>query len=184
MAVAQRLYEAGKITYMRTDSVNLSALALNTAKKKITEMHGADYVKARKYKTKSKSAQEAHEAIRPTFIENEMVEGTVQEKKLYNLIWKRTIASQMQDAITEKTTVTIDVSTVSEKFIATGEVLKFDGFLKVYFEGADDENGSNNGKGQGLLPPIKSGDSLIVKEIAATERFTPVSYTHLRAHET
>ncbi|NQU88421.1 MAG: type I DNA topoisomerase, partial [Mariniphaga sp.] len=177
MSVAQRLYEAGKITYMRTDSVNLSNLALNTAKKKITEMLGEKYVKTRKYKTKSKSAQEAHEAIRPSYIDQEIVDGSAQEKKLYDLIWKRTIASQMQDAILERTTITINISAATEKFLATGEVLIFDGFLKVYMEGTDDENG--NGKGQGLLPPIKTGDSLNSSEISANERFTlkPPRYT-------
>lgn len=177
MTVAQRLYEAGQITYMRTDSVNLSNLALNSAKKKITEMFGEKYVKTRQYKTKSKNAQEAHEAIRPTYIENETIEGTAQEKKLYDLIWKRTIASQMEDAILERTTATIDISTTPQKFIATGEVLIFDGFLNVYFEGTDDENG--NGNGDELLPPLTSGDFLDLKLITATERFSqkPPRYT-------
>lgn len=177
MSVAQRLYEAGKITYMRTDSVNLSTLALNTAKKKITEMLGEKYVKTRQYKTKSKNAQEAHEAIRPTYMENETIDGTAQEKRLYDLIWKRTIASQMEDAVLERTTATINISTTNEKFIASGEVLIFDGFLKVYFEGTDDENG--NGSGQELLPPVKAGDSLKSAGIAANQRFTqkPPRYT-------
>jgi DNA topoisomerase-1 len=177
MAVAQRLYEAGQITYMRTDSVNLSNLALNASKQKITEMFGEKYVKTRQYKTKSKNAQEAHEAIRPTYIEYETIEGTAQEKKLYDLIWKRTIASQMEDAILERTTATIDISTTAEKFIATGEVLIFDGFLNVYFEGTDEENG--NGNGDELLPPLKAGDLLESKNIVATERFTqkPPRYT-------
>jgi DNA topoisomerase I len=177
MSVAQRLYEAGKITYMRTDSVNLSSLALNTAKKKIAEMLGEKYVKTRQYKTKSKNAQEAHEAIRPTYIENETIEGSAQEKRLYDLIWKRTIASQMEDAILERTTATIDISTTNEKFIASGEVIIFDGFLKVYYEGTDDENG--NGNGQEILPPVKAGDRLKSNGITATERFTqkPPRYT-------
>ena len=139
MAVAQRLYESGKITYMRTDSVNLSGLAINTSKNKIKDLHGDKYIKTRQYKTKSKSAQEAHEAIRPTFMDNETIDGSSQEQRLYELIWKRTIASQMADAILERTTVTIDISTTSEKFNATGEVLIFDGFLKVYMESSDDE---------------------------------------------
>ena len=179
MSVAQRLYEAGKITYMRTDSVNLSNLALNTAKKEISRLLGEKYVKIRKYKTRSKNAQEAHEAIRPTYLEQETIEGTTQEKRLYDLIWKRTIASQMEDAILEKTTVTIDISTTPEKFVATGEVLIFDGFLKVYLEGTDEEYSNGNGKGQGLLPPIKAGDRLEATEIEALERFTqrPPRYT-------
>lgn len=177
MAVAQRLYEAGKITYMRTDSVNLSGLALNTAKKKITEMLGEEYVKIRQYKTKSKNAQEAHEAIRPTYIEHETIDGTAQEKKLYDLVWKRTIASQMEDAVIERTTATIDISTTKEKFIASGEVIIFDGFLKVYYEGTDEEN--SNGSGQELLPPVKAGDPLKPDGIVATERFSqkPPRYT-------
>ncbi len=177
MAVAQRLYEAGKITYMRTDSVNLSGLALNTAKKKIAEMHGEKYIKTRQYRTKSKNAQEAHEAIRPTYIDQEVVEGTNQEKRLYELIWKRTIASQMAEALLERTTVSIDISTTPEKFTATGEVLIFDGFLKVYIESIDDENG--NGSEAGLLPPMKVGSRIKASEITATERFTqkPPRYT-------
>ncbi len=179
MAVAQRLYEAGKITYMRTDSVNLSGLALNTAKKKITDTLGEKYVKTRQYKTKSKSAQEAHEAIRPTYIDQENIEGSAQEKRLYELIWKRTIASQMADAKLEKTTVTIDISTTSEKFTASGEVLVFDGFLKVYIESSDDENGNGNGTGQGIIPPVKVGNQLRLNQMVATERFTakPPRYT-------
>jgi DNA topoisomerase I len=177
MSVAQRLYEAGKITYMRTDSVNLSSMAINTAAKKITELHGDKYVKTRQYKTKSKGAQEAHEAIRPTYIDHETVGGTAQEKRLYELIWKRTIASQMADAELEKTTVTIDVSSVTDKFLATGEVIIFDGFLKVYMESTDDDNISQNG--QDLIPPLKVNDLLKSKIIQATERFTqrPPRYT-------
>lgn len=177
MSVAQKLYEAGKITYMRTDSVNLSSMAINTAAKKITELHGEKYVKTRQYKTKTKGAQEAHEAIRPTYIDHETVSGTAQEKRLYELIWKRTIASQMADAELEKTTVTIDITTVPEKFVATGEVIIFDGFLKVYMESTDDENGSQNS--QDLIPPIKVNDVLMSKLIQATERFTqrPPRYT-------
>jgi DNA topoisomerase-1 len=177
MSVAQKLYEAGKITYMRTDSVNLSSMAINTAAKKITELHGDKYVNTRQYKTKSKGAQEAHEAIRPTYIDHETVGGTAQEKRLYDLIWKRTIASQMADAELEKTTVTIDVSSVTDKFMATGEVIIFDGFLKVYMESTDDENGSQSS--QELIPPLKVNDVLKNKIIQATERFTqrPPRYT-------
>jgi len=179
MAVAQRLYEAGKITYMRTDSVNLSSLAIHTAKKKITEWLGEKYVKTRKFKTKSKSAQEAHEAIRPTYLNQEIIDGSSSEKKLYELIWKRTIASQMQDALLERTTVTIHVSTVTEQFQASGEMLLFDGFLKVYREDTDDENRNHSGPGQDLLPPIQTGDTLEVTEIEASEKYTqkPPRYT-------
>ncbi len=178
MAVAQRLYENGRITYMRTDSVNLSGLAINTAKQKIIDLHGEEYVKIRKYHTKSKGAQEAHEAIRPTYMNNETVEGSNQEKRLYELIWKRTIASQMADAKLEKTTVNITVSTAPEKFVATGEVLIFDGFLKVYMESTDDENG-NNSTAQDIIPPLKANDELRMSEIVATQRFSqrPPRYT-------
>ncbi|MBT6004609.1 MAG: type I DNA topoisomerase, partial [Prolixibacteraceae bacterium] len=171
MAVAQRLYENGKITYMRTDSVNLSGLALNTAKQKIKDLHGDKYVKTRKYKTKAKGAQEAHEAIRPTYLNNETVDGSSQEKRLYELIWKRTIASQMADAKLERTTVSISISNTPEKFIANGEVLIFDGFLKVYIESTDDENG-NNRNGQVIIPPLKVNDSLQMASVVATKRFS------------
>ncbi|WP_321370207.1 type I DNA topoisomerase [uncultured Draconibacterium sp.] len=170
MAVAQRLYESGKITYMRTDSVNLSGLAINTSKQKITELHGENYVKIRKFKTKAKGAQEAHEAIRPTYIENQTVDGSSQEQRLYELIWKRTIASQMADAILERTNVTIDVSNASEKFQATGEVIVFDGFLKVYIESTDDENA--NGNGQTLIPPVHVNDPLKMTSVVSTQRFS------------
>jgi len=171
MAVAQRLYEGGKITYMRTDSVNLSNMAINTAKQKILDLHGEDYLKIRKYQTKSKGAQEAHEAIRPTYMSNETVEGSNQERRLYELIWKRTIASQMADAKLEKTTVNISVSTATERFTATGEVLIFDGFLKVYMESTDDENG-NSGPAQDIIPPLKANDALSMSEIIAMQRFS------------
>lgn len=178
MSVAQRLYESGKITYMRTDSVNLSSLAINTSKKKIEELHGENYVKIRKFKTKSKGAQEAHEAIRPTYMDQETVDGTSQEQRLYELIWKRTIASQMADAIMERTTVTIDVSTAAEKFIASGEVIVFDGFLRVYIESTDDE-GQGNGNGQSIIPPLHAKDVLSMEKTIATERFSqrPARYT-------
>jgi DNA topoisomerase-1 len=178
MAVAQRLYESGKITYMRTDSVNLSNLALNTSKKKIEDLHGEKYVKTRKFKTKAKGAQEAHEAIRPTYMENETVDGSSQEQRLYELIWKRTIASQMADAILERTNVTINVSTAAESFQATGEVIVFDGFLRVYIESTDDENGGN-GNGQTIIPPLHVNDKLEMTSVISTERFTqrPPRYT-------
>jgi DNA topoisomerase I len=178
MAVAQRLYESGKITYMRTDSVNLSNLAINTAKQKIIDLHGDDYLKIRKYRTKSKGAQEAHEAIRPTYMNQEVVEGSSQEKRLYELIWKRTIASQMADAKLEKTTVNISVSTAYEKFVASGEVLIFDGFLRVYMESTDDENGNSRNE-QDIIPPLQANDALEMSEIIATQRFSqrPPRYT-------
>jgi DNA topoisomerase I len=178
MAVAQRLYESGKITYMRTDSVNLSSLAINTSKQKIEELHGEKYVKIRKFRTKSKGAQEAHEAIRPTYMDNETVDGSSQEQRLYELIWKRTIASQMADAIMEKTTVTIHISNASERFIASGEVIVFDGFLRVYIESTDDDN-SSNANGQSIIPPLHANDKLDLSSIVATERFTqrPARYT-------
>lgn len=177
MSIAQKLYEAGKITYMRTDSVNLSSLAINTAAQKIRELHGDKYIKTRQYKTKSKGAQEAHEAIRPTYMNNESEGSTAQEKKLYELIWKRTIASQMADAELERTTVTIDISTVSEKFVATGEVIIFDGFLKVYLESTDDDNGQQHS--DDLIPPLRVKDKMEQVSIEATERFTqrPPRYT-------
>ncbi|MEE4198479.1 MAG: type I DNA topoisomerase [Bacteroidales bacterium] len=176
MAVAQRLYEAGKITYMRTDSVNLSGMAINTAKKVILDEFGEKYLKIRKYSTRSKGAQEAHEAIRPTFIDQQTVSGSDREKRLYDLIRKRTLASQMSDALLEKTTISIDISNQDKKFVATGEVLKFDGFLKVYIESSDDENDEET---KGLLPPVTQGESLDYLSIFATERFThhPPRYT-------
>jgi len=176
MSVAQKLYEAGKITYMRTDSVNLSDLATGMAKQVITKEFGAQYSQSRQYKTKSKGAQEAHEAIRPTYMDKPDVAGSTQEKRLYELIWKRTVASQMSDAQLEKTTVTIDISTTSEKFVATGEVIKFDGFLKLYIESHDDENEEEK---DSLLPPINVGQNLTANEITATQRFTlhPPRYT-------
>ncbi|MDX9908216.1 MAG: type I DNA topoisomerase [Mariniphaga sp.] len=180
MAVAQRLYESGKITYMRTDSVNLSDLALTTAKQKITELHGEKYVKIRKYQTKSKGAQEAHEAIRPTYMNQESVDGNPEEKRLYDLIWKRTMASQMADAELERTTVTISVSTAPEVFTATGEVIVFDGFLKVYMESSDDENGSSKG-GHDIIPPLKAKEILSMASIVATKRFSQRPYRYTEA---
>jgi DNA topoisomerase-1 len=176
MTIAQRLYEAGHITYMRTDSVNLSDLALNAASNIISADFGEEYHQLRKYKSKAKGAQEAHEAIRPTYLEKRSIAGNSSEQRLYELIWKRTVASQMSDAKLEKTTVEIEVSKASEKFLAQGEVLKFEGFLKVYIESTDDESESEE---KGLLPPIKTGQQLTRKSIQATERFShhPPRYT-------
>jgi len=168
MTLAQQLYEAGKITYMRTDSVHLSQMALGMAKDTITEMFGANYHKSRQYATKSKGAQEAHEAIRPTYLNHPAIEGDAAQRKLYDLIWKRTIASQMADALLEKTNITIDISKSREQFIATGEVIKFDGFLKVYLESTDDESESESG----ILPVLKRGELLGMDEITATQKFT------------
>ena len=177
MMIAQKLYENGLITYMRTDSVNLSSLALNTSRDEIISLMGEKYVKNRHYSTKSKGAQEAHEAIRPTYMSNVDIEGTPQEKKLYELIWKRTIASQMADAELEKTTANISISNDDRKFVATGEVIKFDGFLKVYAESYDDDNQEDDSSK--LLPPLVKGDEVKRKSIVATERFTqaPPRYT-------
>lgn len=177
MMVAQRLYEAGHITYMRTDSVNLSSLAINTISAEIKDKLGEQYLKVRRYHTNSKGAQEAHEAIRPTYIDKHTIEGTAQEKRLYALIWKRTIASQMADAELEKTTIDILPSTRSEHFTATGEVIKFDGFLNVYIEGHDDDNAES--EAEGMLPKMMVGDSLQNNSMVATQRFTqqPIRYT-------
>ena len=176
MTVAQHLYEAGLITYMRTDSVNLSKTALVAIEEIIGREFGKEYVNSRNYKTKSKGAQEAHEAIRPTYPGSPSVEGNSNERRLYELIWKRTIASQMSDARLEKTTATIAVSGQKENFIAEGEVLKFDGFLKVYMESSDDESEE---KKEGMLPPIETGMKLPYISISAMERFThyPPRYT-------
>ena len=169
MTIAQKLYEAGKITYMRTDSVNLSDLALNTAKQVIIKEFGEEYYKRRQYKTKSKGAQEAHEAIRPTYINTKSTNGNNDEQRLYELIWKRTVASQMSEAKFEKTSVTIDISKTQEKFIASGEVLIFDGFLKVYLESSDNDKEDNN---KGILPPMKTNDKLQLINIIGTEKFS------------
>ncbi|MDI6744706.1 MAG: type I DNA topoisomerase [Thermodesulfovibrionales bacterium] len=176
MRIAQGLYESGKITYMRTDSVNLSDTALGQAKNEIEKLYGKGFLHIRRYKTKSKGAQEAHEAIRPSYLSVYKIEGDAQERRIYDLIWKRTIASQMSDALLEKTTATIRVSTTEEKFVAQGEVLKFEGFLKVYLEGKDEEDEEN---AEGILPPLKIGEKLSNREITATERFTyhPPRYT-------
>lgn len=170
MQVAQRLYEAGKITYMRTDSINLSEVALKSIEQEIIKLYGAEYAKLRRYKNKNASAQEAHEAIRPTYIDQQQTNGTPDERRLYDLIWKRTIASQMEEAVLEKTTVRIGISTVKDtQFQATGEVLKFDGFLKVYLESKDDDDEEET---EGILPPLKIGQSLPLQYMNATERFT------------
>lgn len=175
MMIAQRLYESGYITYMRTDSVNLSSLCLNSSKKVITENYGEEYLKTRKYSTNSKGAQEAHEAIRPTYMENSSIEGSIPEKRLYELIWKRTIASQMADALVEKTTANISISGHTEFFVATGEVTLFDGFLHVYKESTDEDSNPDTA----ALPPLSKGEVLKVAEITATQRFTqhPPRYT-------
>lgn len=215
MMVAQRLYENGRITYMRTDSVNLSSLCINACREEITKLYGSEYSNVRQYHTKSKGAQEAHEAIRPTYMGNTHIDGTAQEKRLYDLIWKRTAASQMADAQIEKTTVTIGIERREERgdqileergkngnagikngdneqesislstlhsplssFVATGEVIKFDGFLKVYRESADDDDSQEEGNSH-LLPTMREGDGLTRRVITSTERFSqgPVRYT-------
>ncbi|MBP3519440.1 MAG: type I DNA topoisomerase [Parabacteroides sp.] len=177
MMIAQRLYESGLITYMRTDSVNLSDLALGTAKEAILETYGEKYYKFRHYHTKSKGAQEAHEAIRPTYISHVEMGGTPQEKRLYELIRKRTIACQMADAELERTTISVGISGQTERFVAVGEVISFEGFLQVYMESNDDDGEKE--QENGLLPPVKLHETLSLKDIVATERFTqrPPRYT-------
>ena len=177
MMIAQKLYESGRITYMRTDSVNLSTLCTNASKDEIIREYGKEYSQTRAYHTSSKGAQEAHEAIRPTYMNEPTIEGTVQEKRLYELIWKRTIASQMADAQLEKTTISINIGNTSEKFVATGEVVSFDGFLKVYLESTDDEEHAEDASH--ILPALKEGDELQRREILATEKYSlaPARYT-------
>jgi len=176
MAVAQKLYEAGKITYMRTDSTNLSSLALAKSKEVITSGFGAEYSKTRQFKTKSKGAQEAHEAIRPAYLENATTAGSQNEKRLYELIWKRTVASQMADARIEKTSISIDMSNSPVIFQANGEVIKFDGFLRVYAESSDQENGDED---RYVIPPVTKGMPLSYDNITATQKYTtpPPRYT-------
>ena len=176
MMVAQRLYEAGHITYMRTDSVNLSNEAIASISEEINNNIGSEYLKVRRYHTNSKGAQEAHEAIRPTYISHSSIEGNSQEKRLYSLIWKRTIASQMADAEVEKTTIDISPAARNEHFTATGEIIRFDGFLRVYIESPDDEEAE---EGMLTLPAVAIGQTLTPEEITATERFTqqPPRYT-------
>ena len=178
MRIAQQLYESGKITYMRTDSVNLSTFALGQAKKEIENLYGAQYVKTRQFTTKTKGAQEAHEAIRPTYLDQQTIKGTADERKLYELIWKRTIASQMADAQIEKTIVSIDVSNSDKDFMASGEVVLFDGFFKVYVESVDDENGENVNS---MLPPMKVGQTLDLDKMEAQQRYArkPFRYTEM-----
>ena len=178
MMVAQRLYESGRITYMRTDSVNLSSLAINTSKDEIIKLWGKEYSKTRNYHTHAKGAQEAHEAIRPTFMSQTEIDGTAQEKRLYELIWKRTAASQMADALIDKTTVTIDIAGSQAKFIANGEVVTFDGFLKVYRESTDEDD-NNQEEATHMLPIMQVGNVLERREITSTERFSmgPIRYT-------
>ena len=178
MMVAQRLYESGRITYMRTDSVNLSGLCINATKEEVIQQWGEQYSAPRNFHTHAKGAQEAHEAIRPTYMNVTKIEGTQQEKKLYDLIWKRTTASQMAEAQVEKTRVTINITGASEHFVATGEVIVFDGFLKVYRESTDDEDEAQQDASR-MLPPMKEGDKLERREITAIERFSqgPSRYT-------
>jgi len=175
MSVAQRLYESGKITYMRTDSVNLAKSALAGARDVIVGEYGEKYSKTRNFSTKSKGAQEAHEAIRPTYLQNSSISGNRQEQRLYELIWKRTIASQMSEAQMEKTTARIGISSLQEHFVATGEVIRFDGFLKLYMESTDEDTDE---RPAGLLPPIKENDKLSLNQMEATERFSkpPIRY--------
>ena len=170
MSVAQHLYEQGLITYMRTDSVNLSQQALAQCKEEITKLYGEKYSSWHNYKTKTKGAQEAHEAIRPSYIDRQSIEGTPAEKKLYDLIWKRTVASQMVCAELDRTTIVIDMSGSSQQFVATGEVVRFDGFLRLYSESTDDDQAAESG--EGLLPKMAQGDELLSTQITATERFT------------
>ncbi len=170
MSVAQRLYEQGLITYMRTDSVNLSEQALAGCKAEIVKLYGEKYSRWFNYKTKTKGAQEAHEAIRPSYIDRQTIEGTSQEQRLYELIWKRTVASQMVCAEIDRTTITIDISSAEQQFVATGEVIRFDGFLRLYSESTDDDTATESG--EGVLPKMAQGDKVESTEITATERFT------------
>jgi DNA topoisomerase-1 len=175
MMVAQRLYEAGKISYMRTDSTNLSEEAMEKARVQITKEYGTEFYNKRVFKTKNESAQEAHEAIRPTDFSTLQASGDRNEQRLYELIWKRAIASQMSDAQLERTTATIGISTTNEELVAQGEVIKFEGFLKVYLESSDEEDGEQ----KGMLPPLNINQVLKLADMKATERFTrnPPRYT-------
>ncbi len=176
MSAAQKLYEQGFITYMRTDSTSISEVALQSISNQIQQEYGAKYLHVRRFKTKSESAQEAHEAIRPTYIENKNIQADRDMERLYELIWKRTIASQMSDAELERTIVHINISTRSEELIAEGEVMKFDGFLKVYLESSDDDE---DDEAAGVLPPLNKGMALKLNEMLATQKFTraPARYT-------
>jgi DNA topoisomerase-1 len=179
MQVAQKLYESGYITYMRTDSVNLSETALNAAAQEIVSAYGNKYHQQRLYKTKNASAQEAHEAIRPTYFNQHTIQGDNGEMRLYELIWKRAIASQMSEAQFEKTTAKISISTRKEELVANGEVMKFDGFLKVYLESSDEEDDNLQDGENAMLPPLTKGQRLDLQEMTATERFSrpPARYT-------
>lgn len=179
MMIAQRLYESGRITYMRTDSVHLSSFALNACKDEIMKDYGEEYIHNREFQTKSKGAQEAHEAIRPTFANTDKGEWTSQERRLYDLIWKRTIASQMAEAKIEKTTAVVNMDNLTEHFVANGEVVVFDGFLKVYRESTDDDALEPKPEGTNILPALAVGESLSRKNVTVTERFTlaPARYT-------
>ncbi len=179
MSIAQKLYESGFISYMRTDSVNLSAIAISAAKKEVESEYGEKYVKGRQFQTKTKGAQEAHEAIRPAYMDKHTVKGTAQEQRLYELIWKRTIASQMADAELERTTVTIGISTNSDKFQTTGEVIKFDGFLRVYMESYDDENSDETSNS--IIPPLTVNEKLALNEVSAQERLSQRPYRYSEA---
>ena len=177
MSVAQKLYESGFITYMRTDSVNLSTQAMAAAKEEIIGLFGENYHSWRAYKTKSKGAQEAHEAIRPSYINRATIEGTSVEKKLYELIWKRTLASQMSPAQIDRTIVTIEIGGREERFVATGEQMRFDGFMKLYSESTEDENESENA----VLPTIAMGEQLALKDSTATQKYTQQPYRYSEA---
>lgn len=178
MMLAQHLYENGFITYMRTDSVNLSSLCIGTSKEEVTKLYGEQYSRPRNYHTNAKGAQEAHEAIRPSYISTQEIDSNKQERRLYELIWKRTIASQMADAMLEKTTIEIGMEGCDDLFVATGEVITFDGFLKVYHESVDDDDAGKTETGH-LLPPMNIGDTLQRDEIVVTERYLqgPQRYT-------
>ena len=178
MRVAQQLYESGRITYMRTDSVNLSKMAMAMARDVIQQSYGDEYVKIRKFTTRTKGAQEAHEAIRPTYLNTMTIEGDSSQRRLYELIWKRTVASQMSEARLEKTNVTIDISSTNEQFVARGEVIKFDGFLKVYLESSDDKNGDSP---KGMLPPLTIGEIMDLDNITAIQKFTQPSARYTEA---
>jgi len=178
MSAAQRLYESGHITYMRTDSVNLSDDALNNAAKVISSLYGENYHKRKKFSNKNKSAQEAHEAIRPTNFENKSVNMESDQVRLYNLIWLRTIASQMSDAVLERTTLKISSNKYDDQFTSKGEIVKFDGFLKVYIEGKDD---NDNEKSEGLLPDLNNNDQLFNQSMVATEKFSRPPYRYSEA---
>ena len=182
MQVAQKLYEAGLITYMRTDSVNLSEQAIQAAEQEISSFYGSEFSKSRRFKSKSKGAQEAHEAIRPSYMERHSIEGDARQVRLYDLIWKRTIASQMSDAQLERTTVHIPAPDAAQ-FVAKGEVIKFEGFLKVYLEGTDDDLDAEE---KGVLPAMRVGQLLDRKEVEATERFArpPARFTEQSGQKT